>query len=228
MELVINFSGGKDSTAMLAYLVEKFPKVKKHVVMADTGWEHPDAIEWSRGICDRFGLPLHVVRNRNKTFLEMVERRGMFPASEQRQCTSDLKRDPINTWIRNNITDPVVISAMGMRAQESSGRAKLKVLTRDKRETNTVRTVWKYHPILKWTEAQVRAYLAERGIPLHPVYQHLGRFSCRVCIYMSAHDVRQVQQHDPEAFRIIAELEDRIGHTMMMGGNLADYAAGKV
>lgn len=73
MELVINFSGGKDSTAMLAWLCEQYPNAKKHVVMADTGWEHvdkpghwPSAIAWSEGIVAHFGLPLHVVRNPNK------------------------------------------------------------------------------------------------------------------------------------------------------------------
>lgn len=222
MELVINFSGGKDSSAMLAYLCERYPDVKKHVVMADTGWEHPDAIDWSRSIVDRFDLPLHVVRNLNKTFLTMVEARGKFPAPAQRQCTSDLKRDPIVSWIRQNIKDPLVVSAMGLRAEESSGRAKMPVLSRDRRETNSKRTVWKWNPILKWTEVYVRAYLAARNIPLHPVYQYLRRFSCRVCIYMTPTDLRAVQQHDPEAFAIIAALEKSTGFTMQPGRTISE------
>lgn len=132
MELVINFSGGKDSSAMLAYLRENYSHVKTHVVMADTGWEHPDAVEWSRGIVESFGLELHVVRaywgskfpelkGKPKTFLGMVEKRGKFPASEQRQCTSDLKRGPIGSWIVRNVKDPLVVSAMGLRAEESRG-----------------------------------------------------------------------------------------------------------
>ena len=222
MELVINFSGGKDSSAMLAFLCERYSNVKKHVVMADTGWEHPDAVDWSRGIVERFGLNLQVVRNPNKTFLSMVEKRGKFPAPAQRQCTSDLKRDPVNTWIRRNIADPVVISAMGMRAEESSGRAKLPILARDGRETNSKRTLWKWHPILRWTELEVRAYLAAREIPLHPVYQYLRRFSCRVCIYMTPADLRAVAKHDPEAFGIISALEKRIGFTMQADGPITD------
>lgn len=225
MELVINFSGGKDSTAMLALLCERYPHVPKRVVMADTGWEHvdspgkwPSAITWSEMIVERFGLPLYVVRNPNKTLLEMAERRGKFPGMSQRQCTSDLKRDPINTWIRRNVRDPVVVSAMGMRAEESSGRARLPVLCRDVRETNSRRTLWKWNPILRWTEAEVRAYLAEKGLPLHPVYGHLRRFSCRVCIFMTDHDLRQVKQHDPEAIETISRIEEQIGFTMFQRG----------
>lgn len=210
---------------MLAYLCENYPDVKKHVVMADTGWEHADAIDWSKSIVDRFGLPLHVVRNKNKTFLTMVEKRGKFPAPAQRQCTSDLKRDPIVSWIRQNISDPLVVSAMGIRAEESTGRAKMPALSKDKRECNSKRTVWKWNPILRWTEAEVRAYLAARNIPLHPVYQHLRRFSCRVCIYMTAHDLRAVKQHDPEAFDIIAALEQKTGFTMQPGGTITEKIA---
>jgi 3'-phosphoadenosine 5'-phosphosulfate sulfotransferase (PAPS reductase)/FAD synthetase len=218
MELVINFSGGKDSCAMLAYLMDKYPEVTKHVVFADTGWEHTDAETWSRKIVEGYGLPLHVVRNPNKTFLEMVERRRIFPGMQTRQCTSDLKVGPINTWIRRNIKDPVVVSCVGIRSEESSGRKKAAKLKRDKSETNSKRTIWLWSPIKDWSEQQVLAYLSEKNIPLHPVYQYLRRFSCRVCIYMSRHDLQAVAIHDPEAVKIIAGIEERIGFTMFQSG----------
>lgn len=218
MELVINFSGGKDSCAMLAYLCEKYPDVKKHVVYADTGWEHKGAEEWCRSIVSMFNLPLHVVRNPNKTFLTMVENRGMFPGMQQRQCTSDLKRGPVNTWIRRNVKDPVVVSCMGIRSEESPGRKKQKTLKRDGTETNGKRTVWIWNPIKDWTEVEVFAYLEKKGIPLHPVYKYLKRFSCRVCIYMTEHDLRRVQENDPEAISIISKLENKINFSMMQSG----------
>jgi 3'-phosphoadenosine 5'-phosphosulfate sulfotransferase (PAPS reductase)/FAD synthetase len=59
MTLVINFSGGVDSTLMLAVLCEKYPDAKKVVVFADTGWEHKDAEEWCRKIVGMFGLELN-------------------------------------------------------------------------------------------------------------------------------------------------------------------------
>ena len=223
MELVINFSGGKDSSAMLAFLCERYPNVRKHVVMADTGWEHTDAIPWSQGIVERFGLELHVVRNPNKTFLSMVEKRGMFPSSGQRQCTSDLKRDPIRKWIRNNVKADVIINCMGMRSEESAGRARLPCIRLNEQLTKSGRQVWDWHPILGWKEHEVRLFLAERNIPLHPVYKHLRRFSCRVCIFMSKHDIQQVKLHDPEAIRTINELEQRIGFTMRRDGPITTH-----
>lgn len=219
MELIINFSGGKDSCAMLAYLCEQYPDIKKHVVFADTGWEHEDAEEWSRSIVEGiFGLKLNVARSKTKTFLTMAENRGMFPGMNQRQCTSDLKRDPIMTWVRNNVNDQLIVNCMGIRSEESTNRAKKKKLSRNKRESNSKRTIWEWNPIKDWTEKQVFEYLEQKNIPLHPVYKHLRRFSCRVCIFMTQHDLRQVKQHDPAAIDIISKIEEKIGFTMFQAG----------
>lgn len=222
MELVINFSGGKDSTVLLSYLCEKYPDIKKHVIFADTGWEHDGTEQWCRDLVARFGLELNVVRNKNKTFLTMAENRGKFPGMNQRQCTSDLKRDPIMTWIRNNVKDPVVVNCMGIRSDESAGRKAQKKLKRNRRESNTKRTVWDWNPIKDMTEAEVFTYLADRDLPLHPVYNHLRRFSCRMCIYMTAHDRSQVQKHDPEAINIISAIEEKIGFSFFHDGFLKD------
>jgi 3'-phosphoadenosine 5'-phosphosulfate sulfotransferase (PAPS reductase)/FAD synthetase len=77
--LIVNVSGGKDSTRMLGFIHSQFPDIPTYCVMADTGFEHVrpvSAVEGSRQIAERFGMELHVVRNPNKTYLEMVRARG--------------------------------------------------------------------------------------------------------------------------------------------------------
>jgi DNA sulfur modification protein DndC len=225
MELVINFSGGKDSLAMLASLCEHYPQRPQHVVFADTGWEHDDAEEWSRALVARFGLPLHVVRNANQDFFQLVRQRGKFPAPAHRQCTSDLKRAPIQTWLRRNVADPLVINCLGLRAEESPARARKARLARDRTQSNSKRTVWTWLPIHDWTEQQVKAYLAERHIPLHPVYQYLSRFSCQVCMYMTKRDLLAVKAPNPVAFQRIADVEREIGCTMQPGQSIGGRIA---
>ena len=225
MTLVINFSGGKDSQAMLAYLCEKYPDVKKHVVYADTGWEHPGTEEWCRNQAARFGLKLNVVRNPNKDFFTMVLNRKKFPGMQQRQCTSDLKRGPVQTWIRRNVSDSVIINCMGLRSEESPARARKKKMSRDASMTNTKRTVWNWLPIQDWKEQTVRNFLSERFISLHPVYSYLKRFSCRVCIYMTKKDLLAVQQNDPMAIELIDRTEKSIGFTMFQGGGIKEMLA---
>ena len=189
-------------------------------MFANTGWEHEGVEQWCKDAVAKYGLPLHIVRNPNKTLLTMTQKRRMFPGMKYKQCTSDLKRGPINTWIRQNIKDPVIVSCMGIRSEESVNRKKQPRLKRNKTETNSRRTIWEWQPIKDWTEVQVYAYLAENNIPLHPVYKYLRRFSCRVCIYMSDHDLKQVKLNDPEAIQIIADIEEEIKFTMFQRGTI--------
>src|SRR5277367_6764995 len=117
---VFNHSAGKDSQAMTAVLRTLVPPAQCLVIHADLG-----EVEWD-GNVDHIKatigkLPLIVCRNDNKTLLEMVERRGMWPSPSQRQCTSDLKRGPIEREIRRHLKahpefGGLVVSCMGIRA----------------------------------------------------------------------------------------------------------------
>ena len=72
--------------------------------------------------CDEFALNLTVVRNAKRTYLEMMEQRGMFPSPQFRHCTSDLKRSPIEKLIRG-LPYKVIVNCIGIRAEESHARA---------------------------------------------------------------------------------------------------------
>lgn len=238
--LVINYSAGKDSEAMLAMLCERYPDVQKYVVHADTGFEHVKpftAQEWGQERVKRYGLPLNVCRNPNKTYLEMVERRHetrpdvpSWPSSSTRQCTSDLKRGPIQTWIRNHVKEKHIINCMGMRAEESPARAKLPRFKKNVALSKAGRLVYDWHPILNWTTSDVLTYLSDRAIPIHPIYVwsggYLTRFSCRVCIFMTDSDIRAVYKHDRDAFNLVSALEDKTGYTMKSGKSLVQIVSG--
>lgn len=218
---------------MLGFIREQFPSVTTYAVMADTGFEHVkpiSAVDWSRQLAAQFGLPLTVVRNPNKTYLEMVRRRGMFPSAQFRQCTSDLKRGPIQKFLRT-IPERVVVNCMGMRAEESAQRARQSPWTLDTAMSKNGRTVYNWLPIFEETTEQVLAWHWRKAVPLHPVYipeyhqdgtkgGYLRRFSCRVCIFATDHDVRMIHQHDREAFDQISALEQETGFTMKAGRSL--------
>jgi DNA sulfur modification protein DndC len=77
---VINHSGGKDSTRMLGFVLESLPEATPFAVMADTGFEHQrpiSATDFARDRCAEFGVPHAVVRNARRSYLQMVEQRGI-------------------------------------------------------------------------------------------------------------------------------------------------------
>ena len=232
---------------MLGYLRDRFPKVPAYCLMADTGFEHVrpiPAVDWTRTLCARFGVELTVVRNPNKTYLEMVRRRGRFPSAQFRQCTSDLKRGPIQKFVRQ-LRHPVLINCMGIRAEESTQRAKQTswspdlALSRSAKSGRPGRTVYNWLPIFHETTQEVLQWHWQSEVPMHPVYVpeyhsdgttggYLRRFSCRVCIFASDHDLRSIYQHDREAFDLVSQLETETGFTMKPSGSLVQILSSSV
>lgn len=241
LAFVVNHSGGKDSTRMLGFVRRKFPDTPTYAVMADTGFEHQkpiSAADFARQRCTEFGIELAVVRNPRRTYLEMVEQRGMFPSAKYRQCTSDLKRSPIEKYIRG-LPHKVIVNCMGIRAEESNARSRLSPLSLNAALTARTRTVYNWLPIFNQTLGDVLAWHWVNAIRLHPVYVpeyhkdgttggYLRRFSCRVCIFSTDADLRAIRQHDREAFDLVSSLEAKMGFTMRPGASLVQIAEPQV
>jgi len=216
--IVINFSGGKDSSAMLAYICENYPLNPKHVVWADTGWEHDGLDAWNKKLCRIWGLKLITVKPK-RDFFTMALDRKMFASPSCRQCTSALKMSPIQKWIRNNLTGEV-INAMGIRAEESKARALKSPYVIDSILSKKGRTVWNWLPIFDWSKKEVRDYLVGLGIPIHPVYDYLPRLSCQICIFSNRYNLWAIKKNNPMAIDRVAEVEDEIKFTMFPSGGI--------
>lgn len=214
---VVNHSGGKDSQAMYLKLRDLVPARQLVIVHADLG-----AVEWA-GALDHIrattnGERIEVCKAR-RSLLEMIDERGMFPSPEQRQCTSDLKRGPIERTIRHIVEESVaefigvppgrktlrmhgraaameagcglIVNCMGMRAQESSGRKKLPVLKFSARNSKAGREWYDWLPIHAMLEEEVFSTIAAAGQAPHIVYSlGMRRFSCAFCIMASEGDLK--------------------------------------
>jgi 3'-phosphoadenosine 5'-phosphosulfate sulfotransferase (PAPS reductase)/FAD synthetase len=217
---VVNHSGGKDSQAMLIALRELIPAGQLLVIHADL----PE-VDWA-GIGEHItatagDLPIIVCRA-TKTFFEMVERRGMFPSPQQRQCTSDLKRGPIEREIRRYLEahpefHNLVVNCMGLRSQESSTRARLETFKRSTRNSVAGREWYDWLPIHELTTAQVFESIAAAGQQPHWAYAAgMTRLSCCFCIMGSRADTQTAARINPELYRRYVETERKIGKTFRM------------
>ena len=116
--------------------------------------------------------------------LAMVRRRGAWPTPAIRQCTSDLKRGPIERELRrymkaNPRLSGRVVSCMGLRADESPTRAKRPALKFSERNSKAGRHWWEWLPIHHWSESRVFAEIAAAGERPHWVYaKGMTRCSC--------------------------------------------------
>lgn len=211
---VVNHSGGKDSQAMYLLIRQHVPAAQIIIVHADLG-----EVEWG-GAVEHIvkttnGEPLHICRSR-RGLLQMIEERGMFPSPKQRQCTSDLKRGPIERTIRQ-LGIKLIVNCMGMRAQESSGRKKLPPFKLSTRNSKAGREWYDWLPIHRLTTEQVFASIADAGQEPHWVYAAgMTRFSCCFCIMSSKADLTTAARLNPKLYRKYVGLEKSTGQVMMM------------
>lgn len=256
--IVISTSGGKDSQAMLAYVhgLARAAGVEGRVVCvhADLGgveWEGTGEIAGAQA--KHFGVPLvtcsrigGVAARTSKTYeagevygdiLDYALRRGAFPSSSARWCTSEFKRGPIRRTItalagraraeRGIPTGtPVrVLSCVGMRAEESSARAKLEAVSveRDTRHVHVTRWL----PIKDWTTEEVWRAIEASGAPVHRAYGlGMSRLSCAFCIMASRGDLKIAARHNPELFARYTSVERETGHLWRPGTSLVEYIEG--
>ncbi len=222
---VANHSGGKDSDAMLIRLTQIVPADQLIVVHASLGrLEWPQALEHAEAAACRYALHFMVARA-GKTLFDMVERRfetrpsvPSWPSSQHRQCTSDLKRGPIEREVRHYAKAngfKTIVNCLGLRAEESPARSKKQVFRFNERPSNSVLTWFEWLPIHDYSTDRVFGTIEADG--WHPHYAYaLGneRLSCVFCIMGSRNDLKNGAQHHPELLAEYDALEKRTGYTM--------------
>ena len=215
---VINHSGGKDSQAMTSYLRRTVPADQLIVIHA-----HLPEVEWS-------GTALHVQNNigalpyievaAKKTFFDMVEHRGMWPSPAYRQCTSDLKRGPIEVAIRGYLKchpefGGLIVNCMGLRAEESPARSNQVAFRFNKRNSKAGREWYDWLPIHNWLVDRVFTEIAQSGQVPHWAYSRgMSRLSCCFCIMSNKADLITAARHNPSLYARVVETEKRMGHTL--------------
>ena len=232
--ILANSSGGKDSSVMLDYLVayaDTFGVRDRIVVVhADLGrMEWAGVRELAHRQAERYGLRFVVVAYKGGDLLTYVRRRGMWPSSQARWCTSDLKRGPITTTMTSLVRQldlnrqARILNCMGMRAQESKSRAKKKPFTFNGRASNGKRHVDDWLPIHSWTADAVWQRIHEGGIPFHPAYSAgMPRLSCSFCVLASKSALVLAAQLRPDLAAEYLAVEIETGHRFRQDISMAE------
>jgi 3'-phosphoadenosine 5'-phosphosulfate sulfotransferase (PAPS reductase)/FAD synthetase len=233
--LAISISGGKDSEALLHRLVREHAQRAEwtgpvFAVHADLGRaEWPQTEDLVAELAARYEIDLHVVRRVKGDLVERWEARAeqldgtgkpFWSSSASRYCTDKLLRQYDH-----------VVSAEGIRAEESRARAAKPCFEPRKRIITKSRQALTWRPIHEWTEAEVwveigtslqelnrRRWLYRAGLEdealagwiHHPAYVFGNeRLSCALCVLASKNDLRNGARHHPELYRHLVELETR-------------------
>lgn len=217
---VVNHSGGKDSQAMMLKIESIVPTnqiLVVHAELPEVEWE--GTIEHVKRYTQQYPL---VIARAVKTLFEMVEHRGMFPSPQQRQCTSDLKRGPIEREIRKYLNmnpqyNGLIVNCMGLRAEESSNRAKATIFKHNHRNSKAGREWYDWLPIHDMLETEVFEAISRANQKPHWAYEAgMSRLSCCFCIMSNRQDLITAAKLNPNLYKRYVDAEKRLNHTLSM------------
>lgn len=197
-KLLLNVSGGKDSTAMILYMKENgFKPEELDYIFFDTGWESVKTYQYLDYLEDRLNITIQRRRSNifvrpkdeeiynqclevmGRTYSDMVALildRQMFPSRIAQYCTGQLKIKPFVDFLEEQ--DYQAISCVGIRREESARRAAY-----TEWEFNESFDCWVWRPLIEYTERDVIDIHKRHDVMPNPLYlEESHRVGCYPCI----------------------------------------------
>lgn len=189
-EVVVSYSGGKDSLTALHLTLETLGEAK--LLFNDTGLELPDTIANVDYIAEKYDLE-KITASAGNAFWNTVEIFGP-PGKDYRWCCKIVKLVPLARIARRKWPNGA-LNIVGQRAYESIDRAKSPRVWRNR---------WIPHllsitPIQEWSQLHVWLYIFKHKLPYNKLYD-LGfeRLGCYVCPSSTLAEFKEVERIHPE------------------------------
>lgn len=212
--IVVSFSGGKDSTAMLLRMIELGEHIDE-VVCCDTYKEFPAMyrhIEKIRWLVEDTGIKFTMLKSEKSFDYLMFDhkikvRKGnpgrvgySWSSSRNRWCTQLLKIAVTNRYFKNLKKQHHVIQCVGIAADEEYR------LERKNNQDENHR-----HPLVEWgwTEADCLKYCYRYGYDWEGLYEIFGRVSCWCCPLKSLEEYRKLRKHFPDLWEELRDMDNR-------------------
>lgn len=220
MKILVQFSGGKDSQASLILAVKKYGAKNITACFCDTGFEHADTYTHIHNVCEHLGVKLITLKSKKyKDFVDMSIKKGRFPSTRARFCTSELKVIPMIDYILSQ--DDSFIIIQGIRAKESKARAGYDVECSYFKEyfNNEVKGLYHKKAVLEWCKThdasvlrlvfhwssqEVIDYILTNGQRPNPLYERgFARVGCFPCVMCRKREVQLISKDKWAAERLL-------------------------
>ncbi|MCA9812070.1 MAG: phosphoadenosine phosphosulfate reductase family protein [Nitrosarchaeum sp.] len=237
MKNIVAFSGGKDSLALLLWVLKSKGSKNLIVIFCDTGWESPVTYEHIQYIEKQTNLKfVRLKSSKYSDFKDLSIKRKRVPSTMARFCTSELKVKPMIDFILSLNENCIVYQ--GIRSDESKSRSQMnshcqyfKYYTVPKKYKNGKpvyddyrrKDVLKYienfsveveRPLFDWSAEDVFSFIASNGFEPNPLYkQGFSRVGCFPCVMCRHGEIVNIAKKFPERIEEIRKLESEIGRS---------------
>lgn len=201
----MQFSGGKDSTAMLLMMLEREMPVDE-IIFCDTGKEFPDMYKHIQKVEQYIGRPitrLKADKSFDYYFSEHVKTNGKnkgsigygWPRMWARWCTGNMKINVTKKYLSKVREYTLYI---GIAADEPKRHINI--------PSNTL------HPLYDWgiTEVEALQYCYSKGFDWNGLYQRFRRVSCWCCPLQRINELRTLRKYYPELWNELLVMDSKV------------------
>jgi 3'-phosphoadenosine 5'-phosphosulfate sulfotransferase (PAPS reductase)/FAD synthetase len=216
--LMVNFSGGKDSSCLI--LLAQDIGIKVELIYMETGLEFDGTVNFVKEQAARFDMKLHLTNPLmyQGDFFYWIRKRGYFPGRRYPYCHSRLKLRPSRVYLRTLFGFKHVYRCVDVRKSESARRSKLYSGKEPMHKDTENSGHWLVTPILNWTGDNVKEYMEEKNFPIQTdLYNQFGISQCYWCCYYQKEIYQRVLNVYPDIYNSIIQLEDEIGKPAVAG-----------
>ncbi len=219
--LVIQFSGGRDSMAVLG-LVQEVTDNYVCSYMA-SGLEFKGTIPFVKRTCEQYGAQLLISNPgmHKGNIFKRLERLKCFPGMIASWCCRDLKLRPQRKMLIKMFGKGTFYKLEGVRLFESTRRRRIYADYRSLpwREDSEFRGSYEVFPIINWTNRDVRNYLEMKGLPTMGHYKEFGVSGCSYCPFYGPDIYRRILARLPDhaIYKRIIEWENKLGEPSVSG-----------
>ena len=213
--IVVSFSGGKDSTAMVLQMIEIGNHIDE-VLFCDTYKEFPAMyrhIQRVKEIIEKSGIKFTEIRSPESFDFYMFEHQpkrrtdkyqGLkgysWAGTRSRWCTRALKLDVVSKYLKELHKQFNVIQCVGLAVDEQY---------RLERENNKQKN--RRYPLVEWgwNENYCLQYCYSKGFDWDGLYKLFKRVSCWCCPLQSLQELRKLRSHFPDLWNELQDMDAR-------------------
>ncbi|MFH0825270.1 MAG: hypothetical protein V2B18_21170 [Pseudomonadota bacterium] len=206
-QFLVEYSGGKDSSAATLWLKHYFPQASVTLLFVDMGADFPGFQLFNHVFSEFIDYPLQVLRTPISQ-IELMLQKGDWPMFVHPYCHGIL-HDALDVYVQGYSSEDIVV-VRGGRVSEKAGRSKARK-TRFM-EIDRLPGYRYFQPLYFSDKDSSEVIIRETQAPLWDGYLHgLQRTACRICPGQKPGAYAAIRANYSDTWSELMELERRFG-----------------